>query len=211
MGRRSDHSRPELREMALSAAADIVAEAGLRALSTRRIATAIGYSAGTLYQLFADLDDLIVHLNVRTLDGFYAALSDVDLTGAPERILVELATRYIAYVTARPLLWDAVVDHRFADGRAAPPEYYASAVRLYGVAEAAIASLVADEAARACEARVLWAGLYGITALSASNKLGPGESVDEMVHALAETYVAGLRARYAGGRKALRTRRNGRR
>ena len=42
---------------------------------------------------------------------------------------------------------------------------------------------------------VLWAGLYGITALSASNKLGPGETVDRMVRSLAETYVAGIRLR----------------
>src|SRR3954466_4061125 len=104
MGRRSDHSRPELKEMRLWPAAELVTKRGLRKLSTRPIARAIGYSAGTLYQLFADLDDLIIHLNVRTLDGLYAALSEVDLSGEPEHTLEQLASRYIAYVRARPLL-----------------------------------------------------------------------------------------------------------
>ena len=205
MGRRSDHSREELREMALSAAGDIIAESGLRELSTRRIASAIGYSAGTLYQLFADLDELVAYLNMRTLDGLYAALRGVDMTGEPERILQDLAGCYITYVNQRPRLWDAVLDHRVASGREPPPEYVASAARLFGVASAAIQSLVADEEARAHEGHVLWAGLYGITALSASNKLGPGETVDRMVRSLAETYVAGIRLRHGSAAGKPRT------
>ena len=52
MGRRADHSRDELFKMAVEAATKIVAKQGVRMLSTRRIAARMGYSAGTLYQLF---------------------------------------------------------------------------------------------------------------------------------------------------------------
>ena len=44
MARRSDHTRDELRRMALDAARAIVEEDGLRGLSTRRLAKAIGYT-----------------------------------------------------------------------------------------------------------------------------------------------------------------------
>ena len=75
MARRSDHTREELRRMALDAARAIIESDGLRALSTRRLAKAIGYTPGTLYQLFEDLDDLIIEVNVETLDALHAALS----------------------------------------------------------------------------------------------------------------------------------------
>ena len=61
MGRRADHSRDELFEMALSAAREIAEEDGLGGLTARRIAAKIGYSAGTLYNLFDDLDDLALY------------------------------------------------------------------------------------------------------------------------------------------------------
>ena len=49
MARRSDHSRDEIREMALNAAKTIVEREGAAALSTRKIANEIGYTAGSLY------------------------------------------------------------------------------------------------------------------------------------------------------------------
>ena len=74
MARRSDHSREELYEMALAAARDIVVADGLSGLTVRRVATAIGYSPGTLYNVFDDFYELVIHLNSRTLDAFYGHL-----------------------------------------------------------------------------------------------------------------------------------------
>ena len=81
MARRSDHSREELYDMALEAARQIAEKEGLRGLKARRIARDIGYTIGTLYNLFEDLDDLIVHLNGRTLDDLYQAFVRVKLDG----------------------------------------------------------------------------------------------------------------------------------
>ncbi|HEX6398630.1 MAG TPA: TetR family transcriptional regulator, partial [Steroidobacteraceae bacterium] len=63
MGRRNEHSREELRDLALRAAADIVSESGAAALSMREVARRIGYTVGALYIVFENLDDLSVHLN----------------------------------------------------------------------------------------------------------------------------------------------------
>ena len=67
MGRRSDHTRGELKGMVLKAAGGIIAQEGLRALTTRRLGKHIGYAAGTLYQLYRNLDDIILHVNTQTL------------------------------------------------------------------------------------------------------------------------------------------------
>src|SRR5947207_9653806 len=117
MARRSDHSRDELHRMALKAAQKIVAKSGLRGLSTRRIASAIGYSPGTLYQLFTDLDDLIVHLNAQSLASLYAACQPVDFANGPEVALQTLAERYINFVSANPRVWNVVFEHSLPEGR----------------------------------------------------------------------------------------------
>src|SRR5262245_18975378 len=141
MGRRSDHSRDELTRMALGAARKIVSKHGLRALSTRGIAARIDYSPGTLYQLFEDLDDLILHLGAETLDGLIEECRDVDYEGGPEAALEELARRYIAYVNRNRGLWNAIFEHRLPEGRVAAEWFRERIRKLLGHAEKAIAPL----------------------------------------------------------------------
>jgi AcrR family transcriptional regulator len=195
MGRRADHSREELLELALTAAQKIIAKQGLRGLSTRRIADKIGYSPGTLYQLFEDLDDLIVHVNARTLDGLIAACRDVDFSRGPEVALSDLARCYIDYVGRHRGLWNAIFEHSLPDGRSAP-DWFAERTRvLMGYAERAIEPLfgLEEEATRRHEAQVLWAGLYGIASLANAGKLPADESPETMVQSLIRNSVAGLR------------------
>lgn len=196
MARRSDHSRDELTRMALGAARKIVSKHGLRALSTRKIATRIGYSPGTLYQLFDDLDDLILHLSAETLDGLIEQCRDVDFAQGPEAALEELARRYIGYVNRNRGLWNAIFEHSLPEGRAAPEWFRERTRKLLSLAEKAIAPLFGAGEEKACwhEAQVLWAGLYGIGSLSTARKLPPEEHPETMVRSLVRNSIAGLRA-----------------
>ena len=81
-----DHSREQLREMALAAAREIVALDGLCGLTTRKVAARIGYTVGTIYNLFDDLDHLIVQMNGQTLDELYRVLAALPLEGEVEPI-----------------------------------------------------------------------------------------------------------------------------
>lgn len=74
MGRRNEHTREELREIALQAAEQLVAEHGLAGLSTRKVVGRIGYTVGSLYMVFRNLDDLIAQMNERTLETLQARL-----------------------------------------------------------------------------------------------------------------------------------------
>jgi AcrR family transcriptional regulator len=196
MARRSDHNRDELRRMALAAATKIMAKQGLRGLSTRRIAARMGYSPGTLYQLFEDLDDLILHVNATTLDGLTEACKDVDYSADPEAALQDLANRYIAYVGRNAELWNCVFEHRLPAGREAPPWFGERTQRLLGFGEKAIALLFGphEEKLRQHEARVLWASLYGIAALATAKKLPNNESPQEMVRSLIRNFILGLQS-----------------
>ena len=68
MGRRNEHTRDELREIGLRAAEELVAAHGLAGLSARKVAARIGYTVGSLYMVFRNLDDLIAQMNERTLE-----------------------------------------------------------------------------------------------------------------------------------------------
>ena len=200
MARRSDHSRPELTRMALDAAQKIMEKQGLRGLSTREIAKSIGYSPGTLYQLFADLDDLILQVNARTLDGLIASCTQVDMGQGPEAALQDLARRYIAEVNRHPELWHAVFEHSLPPGRETPAWWTERTARLLGFAGHAIAPLFGPGEDALCrhEAKVLWAGLYGIAALAAADKLPEGETAEAMVATLARNAILAIKAQKAG-------------
>ena len=185
--------------MALDAASDIVAQDGLRGLSTRRIAKGIGYTAGTLYQLFEDLDDLIAQMNANTLEALFEACTGVDYEAGPEAALQQLAARYIRFVGEHPRLWNALFEHTLPDDRTLPERHISAVTRLLGLAETALAPLFppGKEDRRLHEARVLWASLYGIASLAVSRKLAQAETPEDMARSLAANYIAGLRAQCA--------------
>lgn len=199
MGRRSDHSRDELYAMALKAARDIAEEEGLRGLTTRRIAQEIGYTVGTLYNVFENLDDLILHLNGTTLDTLYEVCSEVGLDDKPETAVRALAECYIRFIREHPKRWSILFEHHLPDGRELPEWHDEKVGRLLGLLEQALAPLFASgqETERHQSARVLWSSLYGIGALESASKLGKNVSVEALSESLISNYLAGLRTRAA--------------
>ena len=66
MGRRSDHTRDELRALLLAEGHELLAEQGLKKFSGREVAKRAGYSVGTIYNVFGSLDRFILAINSRT-------------------------------------------------------------------------------------------------------------------------------------------------
>ena len=197
MGRRSDHSREELYAMALEAAREIAEEEGLRGLTTRRIARDIGYTVGTLYNVFENLDDLIVHLNGTTLDALYEACSEARLDDEPEAAVRALAESYIRFIREHPKRWGIVFEHHLPDGTELPEWHHEKIQRLLGLLERALAPFFppGQKAENHHSARVLWSSLYGICSLESGDKLAKNVSVEAMTDSLISNYLAGLRTR----------------
>ena len=111
MARRSDHSREQLAEMAVAAASRLAESEGLRGVTARAIAREIGYTVGTLYNMFDNLDDLLGHMNAATMDALYAHVTADPIEEDPEKALRTLARRYMTFVGAHPRLWSAVIEY----------------------------------------------------------------------------------------------------
>jgi len=174
MARRSDHSREEIRQMALDAAEAIITEGGYKGLSTRKVAATIGYTAGTLYLVFEDLEDLVRQLNGRTLDALHAWLrARQPQDGDPRAQLLALADSYIAYAEAETPRWNLLFEYVTEQGNELPDWYLAKLSRVFGLAETALAPLADRRSARQIQqaARVLWAGVHGICTLKIRHRM----------------------------------------
>ena len=195
MGRRSDHSREELRAMVMEMAEQIAEAEGLHGLGARKIMREIGYTIGTFYQLFENFDDLIVELNGRMLDELYEECTAAPQEGNPETRTSAIAKRYIRFTREHAKRWSILFEHRLPDGVQLPAWHHEKILRLLALVEAAVAPLFlpGQEAERHHAVRVLWSGLHGICSLEASNKLIETESVEAMSETLISNFLAGLR------------------
>ena len=183
--------------MALEAASRLVAEGGLAGLSARRVASEIGYTPGTLYLVFKNLDELIMHLNAATLDRLYerveAMCAGQDRPG--ERILA-MGLGYLAFAREQPGLWGAVFEHRLPEGEMPPEWFLAKVIRLFSLVESELERIpeVQVKGRVQAAARALWSGVHGVCILSLSNKLaiGGGHTPEELVRVLVTDYLRGV-------------------
>ena len=167
MGRRSDHSRDEIRRMALAAAQRRLESGGLAALTARRVADDIGYAVGTLYNLYDNFDMLIVHVNGATLDMLHDDLAPTVTGRNPDGDLSAMLAAYLRFLAENGHLWSALFEHRRSGDTPLPDWYLAKVARVLGVLEAALRPLFPTGDAAGCSqaARVLRASLHGICSL----------------------------------------------
>lgn len=117
MGRRSDHSRAELKRMIVLEGHRQIAEVGFARFSAREVAKRIGYSIGTIYNVFGTHDRLILAINTRTFGLWAAHLRDRLKAAQGDRIRV-LVEGYFSFARDNPHLWMAIYDHRLPPGMA---------------------------------------------------------------------------------------------
>jgi AcrR family transcriptional regulator len=196
MARRGKHSREEIRHMALDAAEAIVATHGYRGFSARKVAAAIHYTVGTLYLVFENLDDMILHVNGRTLDELLAWLKERQGDAhEPKPALFALASAYIAYAEAQSPRWNMLFEHVAEKGEVLPEWYLEKLGKVFGLVEAALQTLARDPVEIRRAARVLWAGVHGICVLKIRQRMNlmGGQDAEAMAHMLIENFLSGFR------------------
>ncbi len=198
MGRRSIHTPEELRELIIDATTAIVEQQGLEGLSAREIAKRIGYSPGTLYNVFENLDDLLLIIEARLLDDLANRLAATDASGSPQERLRRLAGAYFSFTQERPKLWNLLNEHRMPAGQVVPDWYQEKLDKLLSALDEALVPLLlgSDPSTRRRHARTLWASVHGMTSLSTADKLShvTAHSGRSLVDDLVLNYLAGLQS-----------------
>ena len=198
MGRRSTHTPEQLRQLILDAAQSIIETNGLAGLSAREIARRISYSPGTIYNMFQNLDDVVLHIEARVLDALDERLTASLADGPPQEKVSRLADAYLSFTQERPKLWNLLFEHYMPADSQAPAWYQQKLELLMSRVETAMAPLFPPgaELERNRAARVLWAGVHGITSLATANKLSnvTNEAASLIVRDLIQNYLAGVTA-----------------
>ena len=185
MARRSDHSREEIKAMALAAAAQILARHGVQALSARQVAKDIGYTVGTLYLVFKNLDEL---------DSLLRA--EITQQNDPQLALQALARSYCTFAQQQHARWSLLFSHQLPNNTK-PPQWFETKVRrLFAIVEEPLQQLQATQSdrQRSLVVRALWGGVHGVCELALSDKLRWGDEVatDELLDTLVTNFLHGL-------------------
>jgi AcrR family transcriptional regulator len=201
MGRRGEHSKSEIENMALVAAEQLIETQGYDGLSARKVASAIGYTVGSLYFVFKNLDELVQRVNGRTLDQLYMKLSE-SLTECrqPQDCLYTLGMAYLDYATKHAYRWRMVFEHQPQSEGLLMEIHEDKSDRVYELVERQIAALTMNtlpQSEIALSARAIWSGIHGIAILRTTNQLQSTEgqdSVAPLIKHLIERYLAGVNA-----------------
>lgn len=146
MGRRSDHSRDELERLILSTGHALLAEHGFARFSAREVAKRVGYSVGTIYNVFGTLDAMLVAINTRTFELWAEHLRSRLAEGESDRLRA-LVEGYFAFAAEHRNLWMAIYDHRLPDGMAMPQDDARRRAELTRIVAAEIATALPDTGA----------------------------------------------------------------
>nr|WP_137676598.1 TetR/AcrR family transcriptional regulator [Parerythrobacter lutipelagi] len=162
MGRRSDHTPGELRELLLATGHQLMGEVGYPRFSGREVAKRAGYSVGTIYNVFGSLDALLAAINTRTFTQWAAWLRQELETGGEDRI-ASLVRGYFGFALARPLLWSAIYEHKVPEGEGLSDADLEGRAALTGIVEQEVAAVLPPDTALdvARFARSLIASVHG--------------------------------------------------
>ena len=118
----------ELVDLVLQEAQALVEAEGFRALTARRLAEAVGYSPGTLYNHFANLDAIVMHVNGRTLELLDQSLARTRLSGDAQADTLALSMAYFAFIESHPRLWEQLFEYRLGEG-CEIPDWFTGKIR----------------------------------------------------------------------------------
>jgi len=171
--------RQELKAGLIEAAERVIGTRGLEALRARDLATEVGCAIGAIYNVFPNLDALVIEVNARTLRAFERFLADAAKTpprsGENPAIaeLVQLALVYLAFAVAHRPRWQALFAHQMAEPGKVPAWYLDEQARLFGLVERPLARLRPDLDGKdlMALAGTLFSGVHGIVSLGLDEKL----------------------------------------
>ena len=199
MAGKTEQRRRKIFADAVTAAQAITEDQGLQGLTARRIAKRTGCSVGTLYNVFDNLDTLILYLNGTTFDALYDALMELDTGGDVESRVGAVVRTYLDFVRDNANLWYVIFEHVWPPDHLMPDWYLAKIQRLQQVLADALAPLLPDSEKEQSyqAATALWSGLHGISSLAVTGKLGiiTSDTANGLSEVLVQNFIAGLRAR----------------
>ena len=195
MARRNDHTKDEIRQMVIRSGSELIKSSGFSGFSTRQIAKEIGYTVGTLYNVFDSYDDIVFHINATTLDdmkGFMKGNLEPNLKNSAA--IKQLAHLYIEFASQNYNRWSALFEYSIPEELQLPEFYNKKIDELFAIIKDVLKSFIKDDSACLKHAKIIWASIHGICILSLTKKLNVAglNSVEELTSQLVDNYLRGI-------------------
>lgn len=202
MPRRNQHSKDELRALALDAVQVVAEREGSQGVSARKVAQEIGYAPGMLYHLFENIDDLILQANARTIATLAETLRTAVERKSPQRAIQAMADQYLSLAQRNSRRWQLLFEHSMRNDVTVPDWYQHQTDTLFELVEQQLAVLAPTKKTRdvTVAARSLWSAVHGVCLLAVTGKLEVGGPVpaDKLVQSLVTNYLRGWALPAAG-------------
>ncbi|WP_337660266.1 TetR/AcrR family transcriptional regulator [Anderseniella sp. Alg231-50] len=200
-GNKTTERRHKLRIELINAGEAILSEQGLSALTARAAASAVGCSVGAIYNVFEDIDGLIIAVNSRTLAKLDQKISRFvpgDASGLePEDCLSGLAVAYCQFAIEHTNAWSALFEHGERISRSIPDWHMDEHVHLIGHIVKSLRQLqpgISDEDGRQL-AGLLFSAVHGVVSLGLQGFFFavPQRELETQVSLLVRATLAGLK------------------
>jgi AcrR family transcriptional regulator len=178
----------KLREVLIDVAEAQIASGGLATLKARPVAEAAGCSLGAIYNIFDDLDALVMAVNGRTFRRLGRFVSDA-VQGAdardPSAQLVTMSHGYLHFASDHTHLWRALFDLEMSVEGPVPQWYLEELGAVFGLIAAPLAQLFPDleRAELDLMVRGLFSSVHGIVLLGLEQRISavPLDQVERML------------------------------
>ena len=174
MGRRSDHSREELQSLIVEATLDLVKEHGAEKVTARQIAQAVGYTPGTLYSVFINLQDIFLHVNELGLSTLFEQCAKaMSAQTEPFAAIRSLGIAYLEFATNNTHQFDLMFARADSPSEEAPAAIRTRIRSMFDLIEEQLQILNPDATTAQIKlgARALWSGVHGTATLRLSDQL----------------------------------------
>lgn len=188
MATKAELRKAALRERLIDAAEARIEQDGAAALRARDLAKDAGCALGAIYNVFDDLDALVMTVNGRTFQRLGSAVS-LSLEGAetlpPTDRLIRMSHAYLRFAADNSLLWRALFDVQMTRDGPAPDWYRQALVGLFSHISGPVSELFpkgSDDEINLMT-RALFSSVHGIVLLGLENRISgvPPQQIEMMI------------------------------
>lgn len=193
MAGKVEERKKKLREALIDAAQAQIEEGGLATLKARGLAQVAGCSVGAIYNIFDDLDALVMAVNARTfrrLGGFVSAQVTGQEEAGPNAQLITMSHAYLQFAAEHTFLWRALFDLEMSVDAAVPDWYLQELAAVFALIAAPLVRIFPemDRSARDLMVRALFSSVHGIVLLGLERRISavPQDQIEIMLTQLLE-------------------------
>jgi len=190
--------REQLQAAILDAAREEFVREGYENFSMRKLASRIGYSPGTLYLHFENKADLLHALVEEGFEKLLEALGQAHDSHDPVQSLTNKLRAYVEFGLGHPNHYHFAFLLR-RERTSEPVEPHSSFEVLRRAVRRCVSQGPFDSLDVEITSQTLWSAIHGVTSLLIVHPEFPWVGKTEVIDAVLETTIEGLRSRSVGG------------